>query len=96
MRDAVAFLMDLEEINAEDKCYDDILKLYRVNLIRCDLIRKLDIELTYARAVLTKAIAKQKDLQQARERVEWLENEIEKIIRSNKDVCFKIISYKLT
>ena len=96
LREAVALLVELDEqlldsnnANKEsvDKSYDDLLKSYRVNLIRCDVVQKLVIELDYARSVLAKAVKKQTNLKEARERVEWLENEIEKNIFANKNVC---------
>ena len=77
-----------EDLDKENP-YDEWLKSYRINLIRCDLVKKLETELSYARAYLARAIKKQTDLEKARDRVDWLENEIERIIQANKDVYNK-------
>lgn len=87
LRETVAKLVDFEDLtDPSDKKYDDLIKSYRVNLIRCDLIAKLETELDYARYMLEKAMRKQINLKRARQRVEWLENEIEKTILTNKNV----------
>lgn len=103
LREAVALLVELDEqllaSNASseslDESYDDLLKSYRVNLIRCDVVQKLVTELDYARSVLAKAVKRQKNLKEARQRVEWLENEIEKNIFANKNVFLTIQNCRL-
>lgn len=91
LRPAVALLVELDDLiedeNQKDESYNELLKSYRVNLIRCDVVQKLATELSYARAVLARAVRKQKNLRQARMRVDWLEKEIEKNIFANKNVC---------
>jgi hypothetical protein len=70
--------------NKEDK--DDILKQYQANLIRYEAIKKLKTELDIARISLLKSMKTQQNLNGFRNRVKWLENEIENILLSNKNV----------
>lgn len=82
-----AHFYEEDEIQSlEDHNYEDLLKTYQANLIRYQIIFKLNTELIYARCILDRAMRTQEDLIRARERVEWLENEIERILLSNKNV----------
>jgi hypothetical protein len=66
---------------------ENILKLYYRNLIRLNVVKKFNIELEFHRSKLSKAMRHQNhNLKEIRSKVEWLENEIEKIILSNKNV----------
>jgi hypothetical protein len=78
---------DMINVNEnDDKEKDDILKSYQANLIRYEAIKKLKIELDIARLNLHKSMKTQKNLNAFRNRVKWLENEIENILLSNKAV----------
>lgn len=83
---------DLTPSQSDDE-FNNLLKLYRFNLVRCEVIRKLSVELDYARHALVKSIKTQKKLLTARNRVDWLENEIEQLILSNKNVIFFLFFY---
>ena len=48
--------------------------------------KKLNTELTYARNKLERSMRSRENIEQVRERVDWLEAEIEKNILSNKNV----------
>ena len=50
------------------------------------MVKKFNIELEYHRKLLIVAIRTQVKVKELRSKVEWLENEIEKIILSNKNV----------
>ena len=57
----------------------NLYRLYKENLIRYEVVKKLNRELTFARASLEKAAKTQAPyLNKCRQRVDWLEKEIEK------------------
>jgi hypothetical protein len=55
-------------------------------LISSKIIKRLNAELVYSRRFLLKSMKTQQNLVEARKRVKWLENEIETILLSNKNV----------
>ena len=50
------------------------------------MIRKFNGELQYGRKLLDIAMKKQRNLGEIRQRVAWLESEIERILLTNKNV----------
>jgi hypothetical protein len=73
---------------------EDLIEIYQANLIRYEAIKKLMKELDLARLKLHKAMKTQtNNLNQLRNRVKWLENEIETILLTNKNV--NIINFQL-
>jgi hypothetical protein len=64
----------------------DLLLAYQRHLIRYEIVKRLNDELQLARKTLHKCIKSQLNVERARERVSWLENEIESIILANKHV----------
>jgi hypothetical protein len=82
--DLVNVIKNGDDNDKEEK--DNILKTYQANLIRYEAIKKLKIELDIARINLHKSMKTQKNLNAYRNRVKWLENEIESILLSNKQV----------
>ncbi len=66
-------------------------KLYKRNLIRYEIIKKLNKELNFTRASLLESMQKNdQNLSQCRSRVEWLEKEIEKLILTNRIIKFPL------
>jgi hypothetical protein len=88
-KDKEILINDLENDNKEliFQTNENLLKLYYRNLIRLNVVKKFNIELEFHRSKLSKAMRHQNhNLREIRSKVEWLENEIEKIILSNKNV----------
>lgn len=76
----------VDKLDAEENS-NDIYQSYKINLIRYEIVKKLNKELLYARTALAESMKNQDAfLIKCRERVEWLENEIERIILSNPKV----------
>ena len=75
-----------EEELKSDPNQEQLFQLYQRNLLRYEIIKRLNKELVYARSMLEKAMKTQNNIVDVRKRVDWLENEIEKILLSNKNV----------
>lgn len=74
-------LFDLPSLDARG-----LIQVYKRTLIRCHVIKKFNVELEYGRKLLGIAMRNQHNLGEIRERVTWLEKEIEKILLTNKNV----------
>lgn len=71
-----------------DSASDELLKVYQRNLIRFEVIKRLNEELVFCRKELQRAMRTQNKLVETSKRVQWLENEIETIILSNQSIKF--------
>jgi hypothetical protein len=80
------FYEDDEQFDLNLQNDQTLLLTYKKNLIRCHVIKKFNIELEYGRKLLDIAMRNQHNLKEIRQRVEWLEKEIEKILLTNKNV----------
>lgn len=74
-----------------DPDQEQLFQLYQRNLLRYEIIKRLNKELVFARSMLEKAMKTQNNIVEIRKRVDWLENEIEKILLSNKNVLVFLI-----
>ena len=74
-----------------DPDQEQLFRLYQRNLLRYEIIKRLNKELVFARSMLEKAMKTQNNIVEIRKRVDWLENEIEKILLSNKNVLVFLI-----
>lgn len=84
-----------EEFNyLKEKNYRELLKLFQDNILKYGCIIKLNKELEYAREKLEYAMRTQQNLTNIRQRVDWLENEIETIILSNEYVIIQFRKIK--
>ena len=88
---SIEIMNEEESTPIEQRSDHVLLKSYRRNLIRCEVIDKLNTELNFARNALMKAVKVQRNQNQIRDRVEWLENEIESILLSNVNVSFSSV-----
>ncbi|CAF0931369.1 unnamed protein product [Brachionus calyciflorus] len=68
------------DLNIETLDDEQLSKLYKNNLIKYFILKKLNSELEYARVKLKLSTRTQINLDKIRNRIEWLENEIEKIV----------------
>jgi hypothetical protein len=76
-----------------DPDQEQLFQLYQRNLLRYEIIKRLNKELVYARSMLEKAMKTQNNIVEIRKRVDWLENEIEKILLSNKNVLVQFVCF---
>lgn len=75
-----AELLDLKELVIAELDDEHLVKLYNNNLIKYFVLKKLNSELEFARVKLRLSTRTQIDLDKIRQRVEWIESQIEKIV----------------